>query len=846
MELAFELPEHLPRSPRSKNEQPQTSTAVLTALAEASPVTLADTTKWVNELDNAILETKKGIHDLIHQDYDAFQRQLDSSKSIQRRLATLTSNVNALGTELDNPDTGVLPVMLNALRHHSDLAQRSYEAQLTSASLQHLGQCRDKYKELMVLTEERNLPRAVTTTAELQKLLDSCPSPLNQTKVLLDLQNITRHTRDSVQEQLIKALAECISLTDSRFSIHPQYHSFSLHDAFVSVPTQVQSMTLTTIRKEIFAHYINRALKENIKLTQTSDFVLEAHPSSSPDCFSSLLNLFTFMHDRLLPSLPVIHQGSFAASFYNGLADVVQSELLVPAIPSHIEGISNYLKHIQAAINFELKVTGMGFLSGTEPRIKTWGDGAQGHYEKKRRAALVDRARLIILTDNRSPIRVTEEYTEEPIVEESPEMETPEEEVNWGFDDDDGPKATKDPGTTEQDATHDEPDKAEEGDGDGWGFDDDEPSGDADAQEESHDPWGVEWDDPPTEEAPPAPAESKPSLRSQPTAGGSSQKAANTQKPLPPKPAPESYLVSHAAKTVADLAAQILDEALVLSTSTIFEELHFPFTQSVVLLSTAPSTFDLFRAMYPVSHASKLAQSRSGRLQYSNDAKYLAEAAQKLRTKCDSSRFATIDGAGGRFDETAERLSVISTSWLDDTIEQESQRLIGIISSTNSFMDLAYDAEFTEAENAIKRVKNEIMFAAQDFALPLAPSICYTSLGTIVNQVIDQILKDVFAIRDISEIVSERLARLCRVLHPLDTLFPELENGVSTVASYVPLWLKFTYLSDILEGSIAEISSWWDAGHLVDYEPEELSRLIEALFADTPLRTVTISKIMRG
>jgi hypothetical protein len=47
------------------------------------------------------------------------------------------------------------------------------------------------------------------------------------------------------------------------------------------------------------------------------------------------------------------------------------------------------------------------------------------------------------------------------------------------------------------------------------------------------------------------------------------------------------------------------------------------------------------------------------------------------------------------------------------------------------------------------------------------------------------------------------------------------------------------------EGSIAEISSWWDAGHLIDYEPVELSRLIEALFADTPLRAATISKILR-
>jgi hypothetical protein len=32
---------------------------------------------------------------------------------------------------------------------------------------------------------------------------------------------------------------------------------------------------------------------------------------------------------------------------------------------------------------------------------------------------------------------------------------------------------------------------------------------------------------------------------------------------------------------------------------------------------------------------------------------------------------------------------------------------------------------------------------------------------------------------DISTIESERIASLCRIFHPMDTLFPELENGVS-------------------------------------------------------------------
>jgi len=77
--------------------------------------------------------------------------------------------------------------MLTSLRHHSDLRQRTYEAELTSTSLQYLSKCKAKYLELSRLLEEQHLPNAVTTGAELQQLLDSCPSPLNRSKAILDL-----------------------------------------------------------------------------------------------------------------------------------------------------------------------------------------------------------------------------------------------------------------------------------------------------------------------------------------------------------------------------------------------------------------------------------------------------------------------------------------------------------------------------------------------------------------------------------------------------------------------------------------------------------------------------------
>jgi hypothetical protein len=39
---------------------------------------------------------------------------------------------------------------------------------------------------------------------------------------------------------------------------------------------------------------------------------------------------------------------------------------------------------------------------------------------------------------------------------------------------------------------------------------------------------------------------------------------------------------------------------------------------------------------------------------------------------------------------------------------------------------------------------------------------------------------------------------------------------------------------------------WSEAGALVDYEPEELSRLIRALFSDTPKRSKLLEKIALG
>jgi centromere/kinetochore protein ZW10 len=80
----------------------------------------------------------------------------------------------------------------------------------------------------------------------------------------------------------------------------------------------------------------------------------------------------------------------------------------------------------------------------------------------------------------------------------------------------------------------------------------------------------------------------------------------------------------------------------------------------------------------------------------------------------------------------------------------------------------------------------------------------------------------------------------------MEGLFSEDPDQPSFVVAYVPSWLKFSYLSELLEASLADISYLFEQGALVDFHVNELVNLVRALFADTSLRTNTINKLLTG
>jgi hypothetical protein len=208
----------------------------------------------------------------------------------------------------------------------------------------------------------------------------------------------------------------------------------------------------------------------------------------------------------------------------------------------------------------------MGFMAGKERRVFEWSQGARGHYERKRRAELIEKARYLVLQPSKGSVRIEvevrvqgakvvdlteeQEQTVDVKVEEKPKpepkLEIEEDTAAWDFDDD---EKKKEETKAEQNANED---------GDGWGFEDD---GETNAESASStdvngdDPWAQEWNDP-NEVKPPTPPPPKRPAASAAQKGQPSvpiQKKAKTMRK-------ESYLVSQVATVLASIAGDVLRE----------------------------------------------------------------------------------------------------------------------------------------------------------------------------------------------------------------------------------------------------------------------------------------------
>ncbi|KAI0831808.1 hypothetical protein BC628DRAFT_1349864 [Trametes gibbosa] len=934
--MAFPVPSHLPR----KKDARDVSTQVLTKVSETTLKDLNANTaaSWVVELEDTISLTKARLHERISNSLPDFERQFTSAVSVQERLRSLSQNVDVLSDGLSNPESGLVPTLLDTLTSHSALAQEVADARAKHDAFAHLFRCWDELKRLTRLVEEGELPGATKAGVALEETITHAPEALQRSNVMSDLRRRCTALRNRTEEQLIHAYTRSIVVTATEVVVRPMVQApnststFPLSAVISSLSPSVLSTHITTLRRDIIAYCVDYVLKQPVTTHQTgttdisgpTEHKLSLYPAPPGEEDLSfrverLTTVMTFLADHLFPHFPEPERRSLPLSLATPTHSAILNHLLLPHLPSSLQNLPDYLKLTKRAVRAEdeIIVKMLGDTTG-DRSVKAWVDGVGLHYERKRRAEILDKARSIVVSppDDSSSFRV-----EVPLVLEEPTPLLPSEDkvhakngTANGHTTNGAMEVTVEDGEAEEawGFEDDTPIQSEESSSNGWDFEDDveteaEPAATVEVSQppkpelgpvvnEEDDPWGwnsdsspatgIEdevpeesawddaWDENPSESEqksvilspvivpkparglqkfaksvpnspalpPPKSPTTQPFLTPQLTA----MKSPPPPSPVFPAPAKpvqvtESFLVSGRTKDLLQLVEDVLREGADLVSSGILTSYASGSPGSVVL-QAAPMSLELFRALIPVVNATILQQSAKEPMRFSNDCRFVGQELQRIVGKLSGPKAAVRD----KLDEGLEMLKLLADSWFEDAVILEERKIEELLDTAKAFIDTTHQERYDECESAVNAVLQRVRRVAPQWKAVLAKSKYYDALGAVVETAVCRVLGDVLALEDITEVESHRLSELCHILNALEGLFVEDPDHPSFVVSYVPSWLKFSYLSELLEASIADISYLFEEGALVDFEIDELVKLVRALFADTPLRANTINKLVQG
>lgn len=157
----------------------------------------------------------------------------------------------------------------------------------------------------------------------------------------------------------------------------------------------------------------------------------------------------------------------------------------------------------------------------------------------------------------------------------------------------------------------------------------------------------------------------------------------------------------------------------------------------------------------------------------------------------------------------------------------------------------------SSSEKCIKQVMHQLMHLRslwQD-ALPL--SIYRRAIGTIINTVVEELVQRVVALEDIA---ADAAVQICVLFTQMQDRAPEVfivegktkETSKGDIIRYVRKWNRFKELITVLNASLREIEDRWASGKgplAIEYSPDEVKRLIRALFQNTDRRAGVLSRI---
>ncbi|WVR03235.1 hypothetical protein IAU60_000226 [Kwoniella sp. DSM 27419] len=301
----------------------------------------------------------------------------------------------------------------------------------------------------------------------------------------------------------------------------------------------------------------------------------------------------------------------------------------------------------------------------------------------------------------------------------------------------------------------------------------------------------------------------------------------------------EEYRISVACEDLLAAARSVLDD---------LDELHQSSPDSPsfarnalepILSDAVREIFTLYRALLPTYYAKQLIDVPSLAMQAYNDSLYLATSLSSLISNAASDSTLSLQ-------EESERLLALSDHLFEEQLESQRAALFEELSDLVNLEGTTEEKVFHRDERVLKGIVHnlESLSRAIQPILPRTKVLEITSY--LVTALVSQLTHAVLELGDITEIESNRLTELFKLVYPLEHLF-DGGDGATTggVVLHVGGWLKFCYISEILQASLVDITYLLDSGSLVDFTPDELVGLVRALFATSEKRDGVVDRIER-
>ncbi|KAL4781189.1 hypothetical protein BJX76DRAFT_350336 [Aspergillus varians] len=547
-------------------------------------------------------------------------------------------------------------------------------------------------------------------------------------------------------------------------------------------------------------------------------------PDPSPASVSDVLDHIAKVFGFLRRSLPAPILTSLSDSFIPAVSSKIISHWLSNAIPTELDGLGEFEATLNRILQFTKTIESLDW-NGQEELV-SWANQAPRLWLTKRRVDSLDQVRQVLAAsqwDTRQVERVERRQvseTDEVLLdtstsddwdaswdyekEEEPQNNADEDVSAWGLDDDtDGPKVTK-PATI-SDVDDDET-------GDAWGW----------AEEEEEE----EEEQPPTEDTQPKRTAATHLVKD------NEARPQATSKEITLK---ENYTITDVPGSILQIIQQQISDSETISKPTHSSTLVS--SSGAGLLALPTLILAMFKATAPSFYGLKL---NAGQMYLYNDSLYLSDQVRQLANDHNISRLhADI--------EALEKFGKLAYSK-----EMQTQRTIvtDLLDGAQGFTQCSEQPFLGECENAVSATVDRLRDVYKEWRPILSHSALLQAIGSLVSTMTDKVIVDIEDLGDISESQSQKLVSFCNQLSKLEDLFlPENSDSAEPVpmtAVYVRNWLKFQYLINILESSLADIKFLWVEGELsLEFSVEEVVDLIEALFAESDYRWKAIAEIRR-